>query len=78
MDIQAQVPCKWLTREIQGTLGPSWLLTGPGVNFDETFSPVVKPATVHTVLTLAFLRQCPIHQLDVKDAFLHGTLSFKD
>ena len=56
-----------------------WVLRGftrrPGVDFDETFSPVVKPATVRTVLSLALSRRWPIHQLDVKNAFLHCTLS---
>ncbi|GJR45859.1 ribonuclease H-like domain-containing protein [Tanacetum coccineum] len=46
-----------------------------GVDFDETFSPVVKPATIHTVLSLVVSRKCPIHQLDVKNAFLNGDLS---
>nr|GEV40196.1 ribonuclease H-like domain-containing protein [Tanacetum cinerariifolium] len=46
-----------------------------GVDIDETFSPVVKPATIHTVLSLAISRQWPIHQLDVKNAFLNGDLS---
>ena len=45
------------------------------MDFDETFSPVVKPATVRTVLSLALSRGWPVHQLDVKNAFLHGTLS---
>jgi len=35
----------------------------------------VKPATVRTVLSLALSHRWPIHQLDVKNAFLHGTLS---
>jgi hypothetical protein len=56
-----------------------WVLRGftqrPGIDFDETFSPVVKPATVRTVLSLALSRSWPIHQLDVKNAFLHGNLS---
>ena len=36
---------------------------------------MVKPATVSTVLSLALSRSWPVHQLDVKNAFLHGTLS---
>jgi hypothetical protein len=56
-----------------------WVLRGftqcPGVDYDETFSSVVKPATVHTVLTTAVSHNWPIQQLNVKNAFLHGTLT---
>ncbi|GJY26329.1 ribonuclease H-like domain-containing protein [Tanacetum coccineum] len=45
-----------------------------GVDFDETFSLVVKLDTIHTVLSLVVSRQWPIHQLDVKNAFFNGDL----
>ncbi|GJY99254.1 ribonuclease H-like domain-containing protein [Tanacetum coccineum] len=46
-----------------------------GIDIDETFSSVVKSATIHTVLSLALSRHWHVHQLDVKNAFLHSSLS---
>nr|GEU35633.1 ribonuclease H-like domain-containing protein [Tanacetum cinerariifolium] len=46
-----------------------------GIDCDETFSPIVKPATIRNVLSLTLSRGWPIHQLDVKNAFLNGDLS---
>lgn len=55
-----------------------WVVRGfnqrPGIDFGETFSPVIKPATIRTVLTLVASRKWPAHQLDVSNAFLHGNL----
>ncbi|GJV85854.1 ribonuclease H-like domain-containing protein [Tanacetum coccineum] len=42
-----------------------------GVDFDETFSPVVKPTTIRTVLSLVVSRKWPIHQLDVAYLLLY-------
>jgi hypothetical protein len=52
-----------------------WFTQRPEVGYDEIFSPVVKPATIRTVLTLAVSRGWLVHQLNVKNAFLHDTLS---
>ncbi|GKC22510.1 ribonuclease H-like domain-containing protein [Tanacetum coccineum] len=39
-----------------------------GVDVDETFSPIIKPGTIRTVLSLAASRHWPTHQLDKKYA----------
>jgi len=43
-----------------------------GVDFHETYSTVVKPATIWLVLFIAVCNNWTVRQLDVQNAFLHG------
>ncbi len=45
-----------------------------GVDYDETFSPVVRFESIRTVVALAVQRGLKLHQMDVISAFLNGEL----
>jgi hypothetical protein len=78
---------KWVFTHKIGTDGKlerykaRWVLRGDlqraGVDLGETFTPVVKPTTIRTVLTIVAPQQWPAHQLDISNAFLHGNLNEK-
>ena len=45
-----------------------------GIDYEETFSPKAKWATIRTLLSLAAQNGWKVHQMDVKTAFLNGDL----
>ena len=43
-------------------------------HYDETSSPVVRFATIRTIVALATIMNWPIFQLDVNSAYLYGKM----
>ncbi|MFS7923079.1 putative RNA-directed DNA polymerase [Helianthus anomalus] len=78
------VNCKWVYRlktdpngnitRYKARLVAKGFNQQPGVDYHETFSPVVKSVTIRTVLSLAITSKWNLRQLDVQNAFLHGDL----
>jgi transposase InsO family protein len=79
------IGCKWvfrIKRKADGTierhkarLVAKGFHQQPGVDYGETYSPVVKPTTVRLVLSIAISAGWYVHQIDIQNAFLHGHLS---
>lgn len=79
------VTCKWIFKHkfhSDDTLSrhmAHWVVCGfsqrHDIDYGETFNPVVKPATIRMVLSVATSSAWSTNQLHVKNAFLHGHLN---
>jgi histone deacetylase 1/2 len=78
------IDCKWLyyiKKNSDGTIDRyKARLVAKGfkecydIDYEDTFGPVVKAATIRLVLAISVSRGWSLRQLDVKNAFLHGVL----
>ena len=79
------VGCKWVFRikynadgsisEYKARLVANGFHQTPGIDYFETFSPVVKQSTMRIVLSLAVMKSWKIRQIDINNVFLNGQLN---
>ena len=78
------IQCKWVFRtkliangsldKYKARLVAKGFQRTAGVDFSETFSPVIKASTIRIVFTLAVSRGWFIQHIDIINAFLNGDL----
>ena len=78
------IRCKWVFKTKCGSDGTVDRYKGRliakgyaqrfGVDYDETFSPVVRFSSIRALLAVAVVNDMLVHQMDVVTAFLNGTL----
>ena len=82
---QNRVGCKWNFRtkhksngfvdRFKARLVAKGFYQHPGIDYQDIFSPVVKPTTVRIVLSIVVSRAWSLRQLDVNNAIIQGHLS---
>ena len=67
------VSLKWIFKTKNSTLG-SGFSQKEGIDYEETFAPVVRYTSISTILALESKMKWKLHQMDVKTTFLNGVI----
>jgi hypothetical protein len=74
MGVQSQTQCRWICEQIQSKISCQGYAQTYGIDYEETYSPVAKMTTVRTIIAMVVAKGWSLHQMDVKNVFLHGDL----
>ena len=51
-----------------------WFSQKEGIDYEETFAPVARYSSIHTIISLVAEMGWHVHQMDIKTAFLNGVI----
>lgn len=74
LDVKLKYKADDSTDRYKACLVARGFLQVEGMNFYETFSPFAKVESICTILAIATVKDCKVHQMDVKTIFLNRDL----
>ena len=74
MGFESQALDRWFNWKYKAPLAAKGYTQKEDINYEETFSPVVRFASIHLISTVIVHLDLELYQMDIKIAFLNGEL----
>jgi hypothetical protein len=74
MGVKSQTQCRRIYEQIRSKIITKGYAQTYGIDYEETYSLVAKMTTIRTIIVMAIVKGWSLHQMDVKNVFLHGDL----